>query len=144
MIFTNIPVSSENSMIKLRYRRKCRIPITILSAPRFVIFVAGPVRMQGEADPGLIPLISHSRRSGIVPAAGVERHADGRRHQDAPGFIPAEYPCHQILRYSAGNRADRRIPKKKVQLGRPDVPPDVQQIPDEQIRMRIAACRAEP
>ena len=60
MIFTNIPVNSENSMIKLRYRRKCLIPITILSAPRFVIFVAGPVSMNAEADPRLIPLMSHS------------------------------------------------------------------------------------
>jgi phosphoenolpyruvate-protein kinase (PTS system EI component) len=38
------------------YSKKRLIPNTIFKAPRFVIFVAGPVIINAAADPTLIPL----------------------------------------------------------------------------------------
>jgi len=49
------------------YSTNLLIPSTILSAPRFVIFVAGPVIINAVADPKLIPLASHCCSKGIVP-----------------------------------------------------------------------------
>lgn len=41
------------------YSRNFRIPSTILKAPRFVIFVAGPVIIKEAAAPMLMPDASH-------------------------------------------------------------------------------------
>ena len=57
--FTIIPHRNENSMTKRIYRAKRFQPIAIFSAPRFVIFVAGPVIMKAAALPILIPPQSH-------------------------------------------------------------------------------------
>jgi len=58
--FTTIPHRVENSITKRTYKTNRCQPIAIFSAPRLVIFVAGPVSIKAVADPGLIPLISHS------------------------------------------------------------------------------------
>ena len=65
--FTNIPVTSENTITKAKYSKNRFIPNTIFRAPRFVIFVAGPVIIKAEALPILIPSASHWISSGIVP-----------------------------------------------------------------------------
>jgi hypothetical protein len=39
----------------------------IFTAPIFVIFIAGPVIINAEADPSDIPLSIHEIRRGIVP-----------------------------------------------------------------------------
>ena len=54
-------------MTNTQYSRKCLIPSTALSAPRFVIFVAGPVIINAAALPRLMPLASHVLMIGIVP-----------------------------------------------------------------------------
>lgn len=42
-------------------------PVAIFSAPRFVIFVAGPVIIKAAALPRLIPSASQPCKRGIVP-----------------------------------------------------------------------------
>lgn len=53
--FTTIPVSNENNITKARYKTNRFMPKTILTAPRFVIFVDGPVSINAAALPMLIP-----------------------------------------------------------------------------------------
>ena len=63
------PVIRENTITKAIYRTKRFIPSTIFNAPRFVIFVAGPVIINAAALPMLIPETSHCCKSGIVPVS---------------------------------------------------------------------------
>ena len=72
-------------------------------------------------------------------AAGVEGDADRRRHQDAPGFISAKDGGHDILRYIALEEGGEEDAEDKIQAGRPDVSPEVQEIADEKIGVGIAA-----
>ena len=54
-IFTIMSPAKAKRTVKARYSKKRRIPSTIFTAPRFVIFVAGPVIINAAADPILIP-----------------------------------------------------------------------------------------
>ena len=56
-----------NNIIKAKYSIKLLAPSTIFNAPKFVIFVAGPVIINAVAEPILIPLASHCCKRGIVP-----------------------------------------------------------------------------
>ncbi len=51
---TTTPDKSEKAITNKRYRRKRRRPSTIFSAPRFVIFVAGPVSIKAVALPHIL------------------------------------------------------------------------------------------
>ena len=42
-------------------------PVAIFSAPRFVIFVAGPVIIKAASQSSRIPLLDTEAASGIVP-----------------------------------------------------------------------------
>ena len=65
--FTIKPVTSEKAMTNPKYSKKRFIPRTIFNAPRFVIFVDGPVIMNAAALPMLIPFQSHCCKRGMVP-----------------------------------------------------------------------------
>lgn len=54
-ILTSSPVAKEKSMINARYSKKRLTPNTIFSAPRLVSLVDGPVSMNAEALPMLMP-----------------------------------------------------------------------------------------
>lgn len=56
---------SENTITNARYSRNLFTPSTIFSAPKLVIFVAGPVTMKADALPMLIPEASHCRSRNI-------------------------------------------------------------------------------
>ena len=60
-----MPPAKAKRTVNARYSKKRRIPSTIFTAPRFVIFVAGPVIINAAADPILIPSYSHALRSEI-------------------------------------------------------------------------------
>ncbi len=62
-IFTTMPPAKAKRTVNARYSKKRRIPSTIFIAPRFVIFVVGPVIINAAADPILIPSYSHALRS---------------------------------------------------------------------------------
>ena len=64
---TKAPDKSANAMQNRMYRANRFAPSTIFIAPRFVIFVAGPVIINAAALPMLIPFCSHSTNSGMVP-----------------------------------------------------------------------------
>ena len=66
-IFTRIPAKKENNMTNARYKAKRFGPRMIFTAPKLVIFVAGPVIINEAALPTLIPSKSHCCSSGIVP-----------------------------------------------------------------------------
>lgn len=57
--FTAIPHRKENSITNRIYSANRFHPMTIFRAPRFVIFVAGPVIMKAAALPMLMPSHSH-------------------------------------------------------------------------------------
>ena len=61
------PVSRANTIVNDRYKIKRFNPSTIFTAPRLVIFVVGPVIINAEALPRLIPSESHCNSNGIVP-----------------------------------------------------------------------------
>ncbi len=58
-IFTTSPQSSENTITYAMYRINRLTPRTIFSAPRLEIFVAGPVIINVDALPMLMPSIRH-------------------------------------------------------------------------------------
>lgn len=66
-IFVSSPVAREKTITKAMYRTNRLSPNTIFRAPRFVIFVAGPVIIKAAALPMLIPEASHCCNSGMVP-----------------------------------------------------------------------------
>jgi hypothetical protein len=65
--FIASPVNSEKAMVNRKYTIKRFAPVTILTAPRFVILVAGPVIIKADAAPRLMPELSHSWSNGTVP-----------------------------------------------------------------------------
>ena len=56
---THKPFNNEYAIIKTIYAMNFPAPRTIFNAPRFVIFVAGPVIMKALALAMLIPSASH-------------------------------------------------------------------------------------
>ena len=109
-----IPDNTEKSIINARYKRKRLIPITIFSAPRFVIFVAGPVSIKAAADPGLkvrfrdIPTETLSFQSGTstckilhVGAASADAASAGRAERDHSDAFKAVFlhKCIQDTRF---------------------------------------------
>ena len=54
-------------MVNIQYSANRLAPSTIFTAPRLVIFAAGPVIIKAAALPRLIPSASHAWSSGIVP-----------------------------------------------------------------------------
>ena len=64
---TIMPAKKENSITNARYKANRFVPMIIFTAPRLVIFVAGPVIINEAALPTLIPSKSHCCSKGIVP-----------------------------------------------------------------------------
>ena len=98
-MFTTSPIIRAKIILYARYSAKFLAPRTIFSAPRLLIFVAGPVNIKEAALPTLIPSHNHCCSKGIVPpATSIEWNSNGRRHKYAPGFIAAEQIRHKFLR----------------------------------------------
>ena len=61
------PLIIEKIITYIRYKANLLNPRTIFNAPRFVIFVEGPVIIKAVALPILIPPNNQYLKSGIVP-----------------------------------------------------------------------------
>lgn len=66
-ILTNKPDKKAKIIVNKIYSTNRLKPSTIFKAPRFVIFVAGPVIINAHAAPILMPPTSHHCNKGIVP-----------------------------------------------------------------------------
>ena len=65
IIFTKPPVINENRITNNIYIKKFFTPRAIFKAPRFVIFVAGPVIIKEAAEPALIQIGRASCRERV-------------------------------------------------------------------------------
>ena len=101
-----MPVRKENNITKPIYSRKFSNPNTIFNAPRFVIFVAGPVIIKAAALPMLIPSISHACKSGIVPPPQAYR---GTPMVAAISTPKASFPPKAAVITSSGTYLGKRI-----------------------------------
>ena len=70
-------------------------------------------------------------------AAGIERYADGRGHQNAPGLVAAEQRDHALLRHIALKEGGEQDAEQKIRPRRPDVAAHIQQIADQKIGVRV-------
>jgi hypothetical protein len=61
-----MPVMNAHRIENRRYMAKSLVPRIIFTAPRFVIFVTGPVIINAAPEPMLIPIRSQSMSNGIV------------------------------------------------------------------------------
>ena len=83
--------------------------MAIFSAPRFVIFVAGPVIMNAEADPRLMPSASQLCKSGIVPPPQDCYIADDKFFEaDINSYADVMEASKNIVRMCLENGASKR------------------------------------
>jgi len=100
---TAMPQPQEKSSANSRYSKKCRRPSTILSAPRLVILVAGPVTMKAAADVfqqarqhiGVGVAVLAFRKAAeaekrLVPVKGPHQHPGRGTAQNAGTKNPAQ------------------------------------------------------